>query len=161
MLGMERVVVFCFGEGGHAAQANRLAKLLLPELLGFRVVTVSDDVRQPAWSDKHYEVVELRSKHSHWETLTNNSLVRISRVLRSVGQSESVKVVVSTGPGIGVVAGIYFKLKGCKVIHIETWSRFKTRSFTGRIMYLLSDRFYVQNESLLTFYPHAVYAGTL
>ncbi|HAO9336376.1 TPA: polysaccharide biosynthesis protein, partial [Escherichia coli] len=50
---------------------------------------------------------------------------------------------------------------GTKVIYIETWSRFTTYSLSGRIMYRLSNKFYIQNKSLLELYPKAIYSGRL
>ncbi|EFD8919357.1 polysaccharide biosynthesis protein, partial [Escherichia coli] len=36
-----------------------------------------------------------------------------------------------------------------------------TYSLSGRIMYRLSNKFYIQNKSLLKLYPKAIYSGRL
>ncbi len=157
----QNTIVFCFGEGGHSAQANRLANIIIPLLGGYKIATLSDVKKKPAWSHQHYKVDELRSKHSHIDTIIHNSIFKIIRVIAQVSKEETVKAVISTGPGISLVAGIYFKLRGAKVIHIETWSRFKTTSLTGRLMYRVADKFYVQHRSLLELYPKGIYSGLL
>lgn len=157
----QNTVVFCYGEGGHCAQANRLARLLIPLLPENRVVTISDVTSKPDWSHEHYEINELRSKHSHLDTITSNSFIKIIKVISKVAKKENIKTVISTGPGMCLIAGTYFKLRGAKVIHIETWSRISTASLTGRFMYRIADKFYVQHESLQKVYPNAIYAGIL
>ncbi len=157
----QEVIIFCFGEGGHNAQANRLAKLLVPLLEGHEIVTLSDVKERPDWSDRHYVVEELRSKHSHIETFKNRTFMRTLRIISQVAKKEDVKALISTGPGISLIASIYFKWKGAKIIHIETWSRIKTSSLTGRFMYRVADKFYVQHKSLLDKYPEGIYAGIL
>jgi UDP-N-acetylglucosamine:LPS N-acetylglucosamine transferase len=79
-----------------------------------------------------------------------------------INQKHSVKAVISTGPGISILTALFFKLfTKAKVIHVETWSRFYSKSLTGRILYRLSDFFFVQNEELLKLYPKAIYRGRL
>jgi len=46
-------------------------------------------------------------------------------------------------------------------VHVETWSRFETRSWTGRVMYRIADRFYVQNREQKRHYPHSIFGGLL
>ncbi|MDD2698435.1 MAG: hypothetical protein PHF17_06500 [Arcobacteraceae bacterium] len=65
-----------------------------------------------------------------------------------------VKAVVSTGPGI---VSLFFKIFGKKIVFVETWSRFETKSMTGKI----ADKFYIQNKSLQKHYPKAIYGGLL
>ena len=68
---------------------------------------------------------------------------------------------VSTGPGIAILPAILTRSFGGKVVHIETWSRFYSKSMTGKVMYFLANKFYVQNQSLLKLYKQAIYSGKL
>ena len=138
-----------------------MAKPLVPLLKDHKIVTLSDVEDSPYWSDRHYVVEELRSKHSHIETFKNITFARTLQKVSQIAKKENVKAVVSIGPGICVITSIYFKWKGAKIIHIETWSRIKTSSLTGRVMYLIADKFYVQHKSLLDKYPKGIYAGLL
>ena len=71
------------------------------------------------------------------------------------------KVVISTGAHTAVPTCIFAKLLGGKVIFIESFARIRTPSLTGRILYIFSDRFYVQWPELKRFYKRAWYKGKL
>ena len=71
------------------------------------------------------------------------------------------KGLISTGPGSVIFPAILCKMLHKKVVYIETNSRFNIKSFTGKIMYYLANKFYVQNSELLTLYPNAIYAGKI
>lgn len=141
---------------------KRLAPNLVKSLKNdFDIITLSDVNSQPEWSCFHYVTGEFRSKHSHFDIFRNKGPLIILRTLLKIRKHHSVHTVISTGPGICVLSGIFFKILGAKVIHIETWSRFHTVSITGRIMHFFSDVFYVQNYSQLQFYRKAIYSGKL
>lgn len=154
-------ILFCYGVGGHNTQMDRLISLLQPHLQGAKIISLSDRLEPPVWADEHYVCGELRSKHSHIDSFFSIGPLRIVKSIMKIRSEYSVHGVVSTGPGMCILAALFFKLLGAKVVHVETWSRFKTKSLTGRIMYKLSDQFYVQNESLLGIYPKAIYSGLL
>ncbi|GAA04677.1 PssD/Cps14F family polysaccharide biosynthesis glycosyltransferase [Photobacterium leiognathi] len=156
-----KAVLFSFGVGGHNAQANRLASILLDDLSDFDIVTISDLKKKPEWSQRHYICGELREKESHLQMLTNLGPFKILKTIFKIKKENNIKCVVSTGPGISILTSVFFKIFGVKIIHIETWSRFTTKSMTGRFMYYLSDKFYIQNKSLKDIYPNAIYAGML
>lgn len=156
-----KAILFSFGIGGHNAQANRLAKILLDDLYDFDIVTISDLKTKPEWSERHYICSELRGKYSHFQLFTNNGPINIIKTLRRIKKENNIKFIISTGPGISVVASVFLKLYGVKIIHIESWSRFSTKSLTGRFMYYLADKFYVQNKTLQKIYPKAIYSGVL
>ena len=69
--------------------------------------------------------------------------------------------ILSTGPDIAVPIAILGKVLGSKIIFVETGSRVKTLSMTGRIMYRLADLFFVQWTQLAERLPRAIFAGRL
>jgi UDP-N-acetylglucosamine:LPS N-acetylglucosamine transferase len=69
--------------------------------------------------------------------------------------------VISTGPGLSVVPMLVLRLLGVKIIFVETYCRFNTRSMTGRLMSKIAHRFLVQNKDQLVLYPNAEYCGRL
>jgi UDP-N-acetylglucosamine:LPS N-acetylglucosamine transferase len=73
----------------------------------------------------------------------------------------NIKFIISTGPGIALVPIVLGKFLGKKTIFIESWSRFKSASLTGRAAYYLSSEFFIQNKSLQSVYPKATYSGLL
>ncbi|HGS5825049.1 polysaccharide biosynthesis protein [Vibrio parahaemolyticus] len=156
-----KTILVCFGEGGHEAQANRLVNNMLKKSSDIDFISISDVKEKPIWSKGHYVVGEVRDKYSHLKTICNSSFFSIFKALRKISNCNEVKCVISTGPGISVLVACYFRFIGVKVIHIETWSRFESKSFTGRIMHLLANKFYVQNHSLLNLYKNSIYSGRL
>lgn len=156
-----KCILLSYGIGGHTAQMNNLApnlKLLLPN---HYFISISDNKIEPIWSNKHFVVDEVRKKFKTKPDFLNFKFFNLLKTLKIIHRNHNVKVILSTGPGISFFTALYFKFKGVKIIHIETWSRFTTRSLTGRLMYIISDKFYVQNESLLSIYPKAIYSGLL
>jgi UDP-N-acetylglucosamine:LPS N-acetylglucosamine transferase len=71
------------------------------------------------------------------------------------------RAILSTGPAISVPVSIIGKLFGKKIIFIETGSRVKNLSLTGRIMYRFADLFFIQWPQLQKVAPKAIYAGRL
>ena len=69
--------------------------------------------------------------------------------------------ILSTGPAIAVPVSIIGKILGARIIFIETGSRVRTLSLTGRIMYRWADLFFVQWPQLAATLPKAIYAGRL
>ena len=70
------------------------------------------------------------------------------------------QVLVSTGSEIAIALFFIAKLVGMKTLYIESLSRVRSRSGTGRIVYHLADRFFVQWEPLLEHYwPKAEFRG--
>jgi UDP-N-acetylglucosamine:LPS N-acetylglucosamine transferase len=53
------------------------------------------------------------------------------------------------------------KLRGIKIIYIESFARVYSLSVTGRLVYLFADVFVVQWKQLLKNHPKAVYCGGL
>lgn len=73
------------------------------------------------------------------------------RILRR----ERPDVILSTGAGPVVPFAILARLLRIKVVYIETITRIHDLSLTGRLMYRLSDVFYVQWEELMRNLPRA------
>ncbi|WP_100642228.1 PssD/Cps14F family polysaccharide biosynthesis glycosyltransferase [Alteromonas facilis] len=157
----KKAILLTYGEGGHAAQMLRLAKFL-PAIESASYVVYSDDSKQFNGGDDYFPCLEIRDKHSKqsiFKTLQN--IVRSFRGAVLPFSRYRVKLVISTGPGHVILPSAIARILGIKVIHIETWSRFETKSFTGRIMYWIANEFWVQNKSLLKLYPKSTYVGLL
>lgn len=74
---------------------------------------------------------------------------------------ETPDIVISTGAGVSVPICFIAKLMMKKVIFIESFSRVFCPSFSGRLVYLISDLFIVQWKPLLKFYKKAKYGGSI
>jgi beta-1,4-N-acetylglucosaminyltransferase len=72
---------------------------------------------------------------------------------------EKPDVVISTGASIAINFALMTKIMGKKFIFIESISRSKELSVSGKIVYPLSDEFYVQWDELCEKYPKAIFRG--
>ena len=69
--------------------------------------------------------------------------------------------IVSFGAMCTVPVCIIGKLMGMKVIHVESFTRLRDLSLTGKLLYPFADLFIVQWQQLTIKYPKAVFGGTL
>ena len=75
---------------------------------------------------------------------------------------ERPNALVSTGSEIAIPFFVVAKQMGVRTIFVESWCRVKTRSGTGRVLYPLVDKFFVQWPQMVAVYgPKAHYAGGL
>ena len=51
------------------------------------------------------------------------------------------------------------KLTGGKLVYIESFAKVTSPTETGKFLYKYADQFYVQWETMLEFYPKAIYKG--
>ena len=51
------------------------------------------------------------------------------------------------------------KILGSRIIYIESFANVNTKTVTGRLVYPIADRFYVQWEEMKKLYPNAVFGG--
>jgi len=73
---------------------------------------------------------------------------------------ENPNIIISTGAGITIPITFLGKIFGKKIVFIESLSRVKDPSITGKILYPISDLFLVQWKSLLKKYgKRARYGG--
>ena len=155
------VILIVYGSGGHKEQMKRLLSLM-QEHADFDYVSISD-TKDNFNSLLHSQCNEPRDKFSKWRApfqLLSNALTTSVQTIKIVCSFKA-QGLISTGPGMVILPAIIFKILGKKVIFLESWSRFYSRSLTGKIMYRLADTFYIQNKDLLNLYPNAIYAGRL
>lgn len=70
-------------------------------------------------------------------------------------------------PNYVITTGTHTAVPMCRIAHrhharviwIETFANSKSQTMSGRMIYPIADLFLVQWESMLEFYPNAVYAG--
>ncbi|WP_321422018.1 PssD/Cps14F family polysaccharide biosynthesis glycosyltransferase [uncultured Methanobacterium sp.] len=69
---------------------------------------------------------------------------------------EEPHLIISTGSEIAIPAFILGKLMRKRTIFIESWCRVKNKSTTGKLLYYISDDFFVQWPQLLEVYGNKV-----
>jgi beta-1,4-N-acetylglucosaminyltransferase len=158
--GRSEKILLVFGEGGHREQMARLVKLLELDVDVCSAIVDRAEISNSLASKE--QIVQPMRVKGYTPLLKSASLALGSILwLSYLTATSNCRVLVSTGPGIAVVPALVFRLMGRKVVYLETWSRFTSRSATGRCMYWISNLFYVQNKSLLHLFPKAIYSGRL
>ena len=160
---MKKHIIFLFyGEGGHKAEMERLL---------LRLIDLIDDINYIGLVEgknviekiNNYSILPMRSKYNKLFALLilpSALLYNTMKVLVLILKYKP-KGIISIGPGSVLFPAVLCKIFNKKIVYIETSSRFNTKSFTGKFMYYLANKFYVQNAELLNLYPNADYAGLL
>lgn len=162
-------LLIVLGEGGHTEQMLRLVKLLLydknheKDKYKIHYIIAREDqlsaghIRHPG---PIYRITRPRGKS------TGKAGAACRTILAGI---ESLAVllrvrpaaIIGAGPAICVPVSILGKLLGARIIFVESSSRIRHPSLTGRIMYHWADLFFVQWPQLQEQLPRAVYAGRL
>ena len=84
---------------------------------------------------------------------------RLFRNAERILKKERPNVLVTTGALIAYPFCLLTKLRGGKVIYIESFARVNKKSLTGRLVYPFADLFIVQWETMQQLYPKAKFYG--
>lgn len=152
------------GEGGHLVQACRFIDLLPHEEL--RIILITDGKEIPTSLAADVCRFGSLSRLTKTRSLGDYALFTfryfaLTRDVFRLFMTYKPGGVVSFGPLFPVIFCIVGRLFFIKVLHIETWSRFKSRSTTGALMHVIASRFYIQNLELKKLYSRAIYCGKL
>ena len=87
-----------------------------------------------------------------------NMIVNIVRSIK-IFNKEKPDVIISTGVLAMIPICLIAKLRGKKLIYIESFAKVTSGTLTGKLLYKFADQFYVQWEAMLKVYPKAIYLG--
>jgi UDP-N-acetylglucosamine:LPS N-acetylglucosamine transferase len=93
---------------------------------------------------------------------TNRSLknlIRNTRLAWRVLRSRRPEAILSTGAGLAVPFFLVGKLLGIRLVYVESVTRTESVSLSGRLVYPLADRFFVQWPQPAERLRRAEYAG--
>ena len=155
-------LLIVLGEGGHTTEMLNLVDLLGDGYEYAYVVSRQDNLsaNRIKYLGPVYALTRPRGKHSGLLTAVLFTLRAALEAIRVVFRERPVAIV-CTGPAIAVPISLAGKFSGARIIFIETGSRVRALSLTGRIMYRWADLFLVQWPSLAEKLPRTVYAGRL
>ncbi|MDM8519993.1 PssD/Cps14F family polysaccharide biosynthesis glycosyltransferase [Anaerolineales bacterium HSG6] len=154
-------VLVVLGDGGHSTEMLKLVELLGAEYEYQYMITTNDHISEGKieYQGPIYRVPLPLDKPS----IGRNPF----RMIRGILSQFTVlvrcrpKAILSTGANIAIPISTFGRLFGVKVIHVETGSRVYKMSSTGKVMYRIANKFFVQWEPLQEKYPKAIYAGRL
>lgn len=144
---------FVASSGGHWEELMCLKEIA--DIYDTFYVTEEGGQAEDAKLEKIYKVSQI-NRHE------NNFLLHFLKLLKNslkIIRAEKPDFVITTGALIAVPFCVFAKIRGGKVIYIESFARVNDRSLTGKLIYPFADLFLVQWESLLKLYPKAKYVG--
>lgn len=148
-------IAFVSSSGGHWEELMCLGKIV--EEHNSFYITESGGQAGEIVDQTIYTVPQINRKQKGF--LINFIKLFIKAV--KIFKSEKPDVVISTGALVSFPFCLMGKMRGSKIIYIESFARVYDKSLTGKLVYPFADLFIVQWESLLECYPKAVYAGSI
>lgn len=95
---------------------------------------------------------------------TNRSLknlVRNALLAWRLLRRQSPDAILSTGAGLAVPFFLFGKLLGIRLVYVESVTRTESLSLSGRLVYPLADRYFVQWPTPAERFKRAEYAGAV
>jgi len=151
---MEKVkLCLVCSSGGHFQQLYSLKKFW-SKYDRFWITFNSEDTRYLLNNEEKFFAYSPTNRNI--KNLIRNSFLALKIIIR-----EKPNFVISTGAGVCIPFFYVGKLLGAKVIYIESLTRVKELSLTGKVVYPVSDFFLVQHPELLKKYRKAIFKGRL
>jgi beta-1,4-N-acetylglucosaminyltransferase len=138
--------------GGHLTEVMQV-KSAYSKYEYFYVTFNRKDAREKLKGERKYFINDPK----------RNPVKFMSNFVRSlwIFFKEMPEVIITTGAGMAIPFCYISKLFGKKVVFIETLAAINRASFSGRMIYPVSDLFITQWKNNLRFYPDGVYGGTI
>lgn len=152
---MKEKVKVCFAasSGGHYEQLLML-KPLMEKYESF-VITEETQYKTQIKNKKMYYLKQVNRKE---KTFLFHMVVNTMKSLK-IFHKEKPDVVICTGVLAMIPICLIAKLRGKKLIYIESFAKVTSGTMSGKLLYKFADQFYVQWEQMLKIYPKAIYIG--
>ncbi len=150
---MRKKLCFAASSGGHFEQITMLAPLM-KKYESF-IVTERTQYETSIDGEQMYYLQQVnRNEALFLFRMTVNTFKSMRLFFK-----EKPDVVITTGVLAVVPLCLIAKVFKKRLIYIESFAKVSSPTKTGQILYRLADQFYVQWESMLEFYPNAIYLG--
>lgn len=150
-----KTIVLISSTGGHRSQIIELKKELI-NIEKIKLIEITERNKSSKEGNIYYLKQQDRKNVYIIPILIYNTVKSLYLFLKIRPD-----IVISTGAGVVIPFLGWTKLFKKKVWFIESFSKVKTPTMTGKIVYKFADRFFVQWETLLSFYPKAEYKGKI
>lgn len=150
---MKRKICFAASTGGHFEQLMMLQPLM--EKYDSFIVTEKSHYSVSTKNIKSYYLKQVNRKE---KTFIFNMLINSYLTLKILFY-EKPDVIISTGALSTIPLCVFGKISRKNIIFIESFAKINSPTLTGKLVYKFADRFYVQWETMLDFYPNAIYKG--
>lgn len=152
---MEKKIKVCFAasSGGHYEQLMMLKPLM--EKYDSFVITEKTKYDSSCKEERTYYLKQVNRREKMFPIML---LLNAFSSLK-IYFAEKPDIIVCTGVLAMIPMCMIMKLFGKEVIYIESFAKVTSATETGKVMYKLADRFFVQWESMKTVFPNAKYVG--
>ena len=109
--------------------------------------------------------IDIKGDNYYLQQINRKEILFIIKILFNTFQSllifikEKPDIVICTGALSTIPFCIIAKVFNSKLLYIESYAKVQTGSLTGRLMYLIADKFYVQWREMLNVFPKAIFKG--
>lgn len=146
-----KLCLVCSG-GGHLVELQQM-KEVYSKYDHFFLTIENDYVKHVSAKEKMYFIKDPKRNPINFFTNLFQSL--------SVLVKEKPNIIITTGAGVAVPVCYLGKMLRKKIVYVESLSRIKEPSLSGRLVHPISDVFLVQWKPLLKKYKKAIYVGTV
>ncbi|CAG5895633.1 unnamed protein product [Menidia menidia] len=173
-------VLVVAGSGGHTTEILRLMECLSAAYTPVHYVVADTDrmseekicafeKSKQSNAESQFTICRIprsREVHQSWSSSVLSTLKALRYSLPLVFRLRP-DMVLCNGPGTCVplcVAALLLGILGMKkvlIVYVESICRVQTLSLTGKILYLVSDYFFVQWSSLRDKYPKSIFLGRI
>lgn len=150
---MRKKLCFAASSGGHFEQIT----MLTPLMKKYESFIVTERTQYEASIDGE-QMYYLQQVNRNEALFLFRMTVNTFKSMRLFFK-EKPDVVITTGVLAVVPLCLIAKVFKKRLIYIESFAKVSSPTKTGQILYRLADQFYVQWESMLEFYPNAIYLG--
>lgn len=150
-------VIFVASSGGHLTEILKLNKIFND--YDYLLVTEKTDLTKDITKKYNTEFLQYGPNRNIFKYIG----VLFSNIVKCIKIIHKFKpdTVVSTGAQVGGLMCLFAKLKGAKIVYIESLAKIDSLSVTARNVYTFADHFFVQWEGLTKKYKKAKYLGRL
>lgn len=150
-------VKLCFvaSSGGHFEQLMMLSPLMKK----YKSIVVTEKTKYRSLNDSSrvYYLNQINRKENRFIlSFVWNSVYSMIIFLK-----EKPDIVITTGALSVIPIALISKAFRKKLVFIESFAKIDSPTLTGKFLYRFADEFYVQWESMLKFYPNALYLGSI
>jgi len=142
--------------GGHLTEIMQL-KPLYSKYEHFFITEENAISRNLAETEKTLFLKQINRRMARFPLIFMGNVLKSYRYLKS----EDPDIIISTGALCSFSVLLLGKLRGKKIVFIESFANIKKPTLTGRLIYPFTDLFIVQWEGLKKYYPKAVNGGAI
>lgn len=146
-------ICFAASSGGHSTEVFRLKDLTKD----YDYMYILEETPKKSEDQKIYYIRQVNRRE--WKSILY--FLYLFVLSWKILSKEKPDYIISTGAMCTFPVCLIGKLKGIKIIYIESFARVYSLSATGRFVYCFADVFIVQWKELVRNYPKAVYCGGL